>query len=62
MVVVLFTTVHWFRYVHIQIEDKQDYEAALDYINKLPSLQKKKENIKLFGKHLMDHLPEDMTR
>ncbi|XP_063692453.1 vacuolar protein sorting-associated protein 11 homolog [Bolinopsis microptera] len=48
-------------YVHIQIEDKQDYRTALDYINELPSLDKKKENVKNFGKQLMDHLPEDMT-
>ena len=39
------------RYVHIQIEDKQDYRTALDYINELP-LEKKKENVKTFGKQV----------
>ena len=49
------------RYVHIQIEDKHDYRTALAYINQLPSLEKKKENVKTFGKQVIYDLLSIVT-
>mmetsp|Transcript_31850 Transcript_31850/g.83140 ORF Transcript_31850/g.83140 Transcript_31850/m.83140 type:complete len:1035 (-) Transcript_31850:100-3204(-) len=48
-------------YLRIQIEERQDYADALHFIKTLKREEAEKF-IKMYGKELMAHLPEDTTR
>ena len=47
----------WF--LKIQVEDRHDYDAALEYIRRLPFLDAE-ANLKKYGKALVTHRPKQV--